>query len=61
MVNQNLVSLMSFIAAIGFSIGAITIIQSMNIPVLVTLSASLFSCFALIVFILIYSLVSHFK
>jgi len=61
MVNKNLVSLISFIAAIGFSIGAITIIQSMNIPVLITLSASLFSIFAFILFIFIHSLISHFK
>lgn len=59
--NKNLVSLISFIAAIGFSIGAITIIQGMNIPILITLSVSLISTFALIIFIFIHSLISHFK
>lgn len=59
--NQNLISFISFIIAISFSIAAIILIQSLNIPAFITLSASLLSSSILIIFIFIHNLISHFK
>ncbi|BCL36553.1 hypothetical protein NSMS1_30000 [Nostoc sp. MS1] len=59
--NKNVVGFISFIAAIIFSIGAIILIQSMNVPAFITLSVSVLSSCFLLVFIFIYNFISQFK
>ncbi|BAY69634.1 MAG TPA: hypothetical protein DEF48_20290 [Nostoc sp. UBA8866] len=59
--NKNVISLISFIVAIIFSVAAIILIQSLNIPAFITLSVSVLSSCFLIIFIFIYNLISQFK